>query len=208
MDDELMFKIVFIATYAVFAGVRVYYRSQTLGRTSEKEYSQRTKAVVALSFAILGYFASIGLYIVVPQWIQVFHLPLPSFVRWFGVGLAVVGIALLVWIHHTLGRQYSAKWEIQEQHELITVGPYSRVRHPMYTTFNLFSLSVSLITANLLLVLFAIFVAIPFYWIARREEGILIDQFESEYLDYMDYTGRFLPSLSKFGDNSPEKEMV
>ncbi len=196
MDDEMLFRIVFIVTYVVFAGVRVYYRSQTLGRTSEKEYSQRTKAVVVLSLAILGYFASIGFYIVVPQWIMVFHLPLPSFVRWLGVGLAVFGIALIVWIHRSLGRQYSAKWEIQEQHELITEGPYSRVRHPMYTTFILFSLSVSLITSNLLLILSAIFVAIPFYWIARREEEILIDQFGNEYLEYMKHTGRFLPRFS------------
>ncbi|MFW9800575.1 MAG: methyltransferase [Candidatus Thorarchaeota archaeon] len=196
MDDELMFKIIFIAVYAVFAGVRVYYRSQTLGRTSEKEYSLRTKATVALSVAILGYFASVGLYIVAPQWIQMFHLPLPLWIRWLGVGLAVVGTVLVVWIHRTLGRQYSAKWEIQEQHELITVGPYSRVRHPMYTTFILFSSSVSLITANLLLILFAISVAIPFYWIARKEEEILIDQFGNEYIQYMKHTGRFLPRFS------------
>ncbi|MHA2378755.1 MAG: methyltransferase [Candidatus Thorarchaeota archaeon] len=208
MDDELVFKILFISIYAVFAGVRVYYRKQSFGRTSEKEYSQRTKAVAALSLAILGYFVAMGLYIVVPQWILVFRLALPLWIRWFGVGMAVIGIALIVWIHHTLGRQYSAKWEIQEEHQLITMGPYSRVRHPMYTTFNLFALSASLISANLLLILFAISVAIPFYWIARSEEEMLIDQFGNEYLEYMRHTGRFLPPLFKADDELPEKEMA
>ena len=123
MDEELMFRILFLFIYAIFAGVRVYYRSQTRGRTSEREYSKRTKAITALILAILGYFVSVGLWIVVPQWIRVFQLALPVLIRWFGVGVAVIGVALTVWIHRVLGRQYSSKWEIQEQHQLITVGP-------------------------------------------------------------------------------------
>ena len=48
MDEELMFRMLFIFTYAIFAGVRIYYRSQNLGRKSEREYSQWTKAMAAL----------------------------------------------------------------------------------------------------------------------------------------------------------------
>ena len=208
MDAELMFKILFISIYAVFAGVRIFYRTQNIGRTGEKEVTQWTKATVALSIAILGYFVSMGLYIVVPQWIQVFRLSLPLWIRWLGVGLAVVGVALTGWIHHSLGRQYSAKLEIQEEHQLITAGPYSRVRHPMYFTLNLFSISVSLISGNLLLILFAISVAIPFYWIARIEERMLTDQFGDEYMDYMERTGRFLPRLSKTENKATQQEVV
>jgi len=197
MDDELMFKILFISIYAVFAGVRIFYRTQNIGRTGEKEVTQWTKATVALSIAILGYFVSMGLYIVVPQWIQVFRLSLPLWIRWLGVGLAVVGVALTGWIHHSLGRQYSAKLEIQEEHQLITAGPY-----------NLFSISVSLISGNLLLILFAISVAIPFYWIARIEERMLTDQFGDEYMDYMERTGRFLPRLSKTENKATQQEVV
>ncbi|MFX0210999.1 MAG: methyltransferase [Candidatus Hodarchaeota archaeon] len=195
MEEELIFRILFISIYAVFAGVRIYYRSQSLGRTSEKEYTQKTKAIMALILAILGYFVVIGLWIVFPQSVLLFQIPLPSLIRWGGVGMAIIAIALTVWIHRTLGKQYSAKWEIQKDHKLITVGPYSRVRHPMYTTLNLFSISVSLITANLLLILLAISVAIPFFWIARAEEDILIEQFGEEYLEYMKITGRFFPRL-------------
>jgi protein-S-isoprenylcysteine O-methyltransferase Ste14 len=195
MDEELMFRILFISIYATFAGVRVYYRSQTLGRTSEKEYTQKTKAIITLSLAILGYFLVMGLWIVVPQTLLVFQITLPLYIRWFGAGMAIIAITLTIWIHRTLGKQYSAKLEIQKGHQLIKVGPYSRVRHPMYTTLNLFSLSVSLITSNLLLIFLAISVAIPFFWIARAEEEILIEQFGEEYLDYMKITGRFLPRL-------------
>ncbi|TFG06291.1 isoprenylcysteine carboxylmethyltransferase family protein [Candidatus Thorarchaeota archaeon] len=196
VEEELMFKILFILIYAAFAGVRVYYRSQNLGRTSEKEFNKITKSIVALTIAILGYFASMILWILLPQAIALLQLALPALIRWIGVFVSVIGVALLFWVHHTLGRQYSARLEIQELHQLITAGPYSRVRHPMYTIFILFSLSVSLISANLLFILFAVFLSIPFHWITRIEESLLIDQFGEEYLEYMKRTGRFIPSIS------------
>ncbi|UCG00917.1 MAG: isoprenylcysteine carboxylmethyltransferase family protein [Candidatus Heimdallarchaeota archaeon] len=195
MDEELVFRILFISIYAVFAGVRIYYRSQNIGRTSEKEYTQKTKAITVLIVAILGYFLTVGLWIVFPPIVLIFQIPLPSVIRWFGGGIALIATALTVWIHRILGKQYSAKLEIQKGHELITVGPYSKIRHPMYSSLNLFSLSVSLISANLLLILFAISVAIPFHWITRAEEELLIEQFGEEYLEYMQTTGRFFPRL-------------
>ena len=195
MDEEQTFRILFISIYAVFAGVRIYYRSQNIGRTSEKEYNERTKAIIVLIVAILGYFLTMGLWIVFPQLILSFQIPLPSVIRWIGGGIALFATGLTVWIHRTLGNQYSAKLEIQQDHQLITVGPYRKVRHPMYTTLNLFSLSVSLISANLLLIIFAISVAIPFYWITMAEEELLREQFGEEYLAYMQTTGRFLPRL-------------
>ncbi|MHA2339041.1 MAG: isoprenylcysteine carboxylmethyltransferase family protein, partial [Candidatus Hodarchaeales archaeon] len=140
MDNELIFRIIFIINYIIFAGVRIYYRSQNLGRKSEKELNQWTKSIIVLMFAILGYFLAIGLWILVPQIILVFQIDIPPLLRWLGVIIALLATVILWWIHHTLGQQYSAKLEIQEEHQLIKVGPYHRVRHPMYTTFNLFSL--------------------------------------------------------------------
>ena len=195
MEEELMFKILFIVVYGAFAGVRIYYRTQNIGRTSEKEYSQITKSSIALTIAILGYFASIALWILFPEIILIFQLALPILIRWFGVGVAAINVACIFWVHHTLGSQYSAKLEIQEEHQLITTGPYSRIRHPMYTIFILFSLSVSLISANLLLISFAIFLSIPFHWITRIEETLLIERFGDEYVEYMKNTGRFIPRV-------------
>jgi protein-S-isoprenylcysteine O-methyltransferase Ste14 len=195
MDDELMFRILFISIYAVFAGVRIYYRSQNIGRASDKEFNQRTKSIIVLIVAILGYFLTMGLWIVFPPLVLSFQFALPSVIRWLGGGMALFTTGLTVWIHHTLGNWYSAKLEIQKNHQLITIGPYSKVRHPMYTTLNLFSLSVSLISANLLLIIFAILVTIPFYWIVKAEEELLIEQFGEEYLAYMKTTGRFFPRV-------------
>ena len=197
MEEELMFRIIFILTYSVFGAVRVFYRSQNLGRESEKDESLKDAPTIVLSVAILGYFVCIFFYILLPQWIIWAHLNLHILVRWSGVVLSAIGIGLLIWIHHTLGKQYSPKLAIQKEHKLISSGPYNRVRHPMYTVFILFSIAVALIASNLLMLIFAIFIAIPFHWISQKEERLLIDQFGEKYMNYMKQTGRFFPPIRR-----------
>lgn len=193
MEEELLFRIIFLVTYSIFASVRIYYRSQTLGRESEEEESLMDAPSVFLSIVIIAYFATIFMYVIVPDWVYWAHIDLHILIRWAGVVVGALGIGFLIWIHHTLGRQYSAKLEIQKEHELVELGPYKHVRHPMYTVFILFSLAVGLISANLLLLILAILIAMPFHWITRKEERMLIKQFGEAYEDYMKRTGRFLP---------------
>jgi len=197
LEEELMFRIIFVVTYATFGAVRVYYRSQTIGRESEKSESLLDIPTIFLSIVILAYFATMFFYIVLPTWIFWAHLDFHIIIRWVGVAFGALGIGLLTWIHHTLGKQYAAKLEIQKEHELIMAGPYSYVRHPMYTVFILFSLAVAIISSNFLMLIFAILIAIPFHWISRKEEGLLIDQFGEDYLNYMKRTGRFLPPFRR-----------
>ena len=135
------------------------------------------------------------IYILLPEWIFWAHLDLHIFIRWVGLVVAGVSCGLLVWIHYTLGRQYAAKLATQTEHALIEVGPYKKVRHPMYTVFILFSLAVALISSNSLLLIFAILIAVPFHWISRNEERMLTDEFGEEYQSYMKRTGRFLPPI-------------
>lgn len=52
----------------------------------------------------------------------------------FGLGIVVLGLGVIGrwWSHRTLGRFHQAVVTIQSDHQLITDGPYRRVRHPMY----------------------------------------------------------------------------
>ncbi len=192
-----MFRFVFIGLYGIFGSVRIYYRSQTLGRESEEEKSLMDAPTIFLSIMILGYFATTFIYLLLPDWIFWAHFDYSILIRWGGSILGSISIGLLVWTHSTLGRQYAAKLEIQQDHKLIEVGPYSKVRHPMYTIFSLFSLAVALVASNWFLLIFAILMAIPFHWISQNEEQMLIGQFGDEYLDYMKRTGRFLPQIRR-----------
>ena len=197
MDEELLFRISFLTLYAVFAGIRVYYRRQNLGREAEREDTKLDGPVIILSIGILGYLVSTVLYILVPDWISVAYMPLPSTVRWAGVCVMIVFLPVLWWVHHTLGQQYSAKLEIQSDHQLVTWGPYSRVRNPMYTTFITFSLATAFVGSNLLLFLFTIMIALGFPSVVKKEEALLVSRFGDKYLDYMKRTGRFIPTFRK-----------
>ncbi len=197
MEEERLFRILFVAIYALFAGVRFYYRGKTIGRESEKDYEKMDKSTIMLSMAILGYLILVIIYVILPDLISWAYVGLPTLIRWCAAAIALAGVGLTLLTHRTLGAQYSAKREIQKGHTLISEGIYNRIRHPMYTSFNIFSLALSLMSSNLLLIIFAILVAIPFPWIARKEEKMLLEQFGDDYREYMKRTGRFLPLIRK-----------
>jgi protein-S-isoprenylcysteine O-methyltransferase Ste14 len=201
MVDETFYRILFVALYALFFGVRGYYRFAKPKRQEPAEVKERKefgKAEVVVSVAILGYLGSIVLYLLNQPWFAWSQISdYPEFARWIGFLLALVSVPFLWWIHKTLDRQYSPCLQIKESHLLITDGPYANVRHPMYTVLNTFSFGVSLLTANLLIIGFAVLIILPFPFIARKEEQMLLDTFGEEYSEYMKRTGRFFPRIKK-----------
>ena len=204
MADEGFYRILFVALYALFFSVRGYYRfvKPKLAEPdkAEKERKPFGKAEAVMSFAILGYFGSMILYMLDLSWFAWTQMPsYPETVRWVGGLVALANIPLLAWIHRTLGKQYSPCLRIKESHSLITVGPYARVRHPMYTVLNGFSLGISLVTANLLIICFAILLIILFPFIVRKEEQMMLQEFGDEYREYMKRSGRFFPKISRNG---------
>ncbi len=212
LTEDLFFNILLILLWAGLACVRIYYRTRPLAsQNAEEEQPEGKERVggwigVILSIGILGMITTVVLYLialyVIPlPFILDFQLPLPSIIRWIGVLTGFISIPFLIWIHRTLGKYFAAQLELKEKHKLITVGPYSRVRHPMYTVFILFTSSMALITVNLLIVIFCLAVVLSFPFIARKEEAMLTRLFGDEYRQYLGRTGRFFPRLRR-----PKKE--
>ncbi len=206
MTEELLFQILFFLIYGLFGAIRIYYRSKVARKESQSKTETTRKqgigwAGVILSIGILGMFASLIIYFLLPLWSLWFHLPFPSFLRWIGIILGICTLPLIIWIHRTLGRYYAAELRVIDEHVIITAGPYSRVRHPMYTVFILITLSILLIIANLFVTIFALLIIIMLYPISKREEQMLITQFGDHYRDYMQRTGRFLPPLRRHKQN-------
>jgi protein-S-isoprenylcysteine O-methyltransferase Ste14 len=52
---------------------------------------------------------------------------------WIGAAVTAVGLLFSVWARRHLGRNWSQVVTVKQDHELITSGPYSLVRHPIYT---------------------------------------------------------------------------
>ena len=199
MSEDRTFLILFALIYAVFAIIRVYYRSRPTVREHpeqkrpEEEERVGGVALVALKVSILGYFASIALYVVSPSWMRWSELALPAWVRWAGVLVGIVCLPFLIWIHRTMGRFYLDRLELKDDHELITGGPFSRIRNPMYLVFCVFAFSMGLVTSYALNLLFSIATMVSLNWVVGHEEEMMIERFGAEYRAYMERTGRFLP---------------
>jgi protein-S-isoprenylcysteine O-methyltransferase Ste14 len=202
LKGEFIFRVIFFTVLVLLTVVRVTYglkarRTGKGGWAVEEEAIEREGwGIMLLRIAALPFIlAAIVLYAVNPPWLSAFAIPFPAWARWIGVGLAVMSIPLLVWVHHTLGKHWSTSVQLQEGHTLVTSGPYRWVRHPMYTVLFAFFAGVSLISALWLIVPLAVGSILMLYTRIDKEEAMMIEQFGDAYRAYMRRTGRLLPSL-------------
>jgi len=83
--------------------------------------------------------------------------------------------------------------------ELITEGPYSIVRHPLYVFSLIGAIGIGLASENILvLAALVIFYLLYYPLTILVEEKKLVDKFDQAYLDYIKSTPRFLPKLSLY----------
>ena len=50
-----------------------------------------------------------------------------------GTGICALGIFVAIWSRKTLGVEWSQDIELKQGHKLVKRGPYTFVRHPIYT---------------------------------------------------------------------------
>ena len=124
------------------------------------------------------------------------EIALPEVLRWLGVLLCALGVVFALWSMVTLGRHYDLVLEVHAGHELVRRGPYSLVRHPVYTGLGLHFAGACLATGNLVLIAGTLLVTFPaFYLRARAEERLLRDRFGEEYERYAREVPMLVPLL-------------
>ena len=118
----------------------------------------------------------------------------------------VVGLFLLSIC--SLGRLWALMYiSGNKRQELVTEGPYSIVRHPLYVFSLIGVLGIGFGSENLLiLTVIVIFYLFYYPFTILAEERKLTDRFGQAYLDYMARTPRFLPKLSLYKE--PAKYQV
>lgn len=204
MNGDFFFLILFLVIFITGMIIRGYYgrRSPDLQKTRRERLRTAVEHEGRLSFALLMLqmvfmLAAVVLYIFFTPTLPWLSFPLPDWIRWIGVTIGIISLAFLWWVQATLDRGFSPSLTIQDQHILVTDGPYRRVRHPMYTVHIFYFLSWFLVSANILF--FFVWLLMLFYIIARipKEEEMLLSQFGEDYRDYIARTGRLLPPLTK-----------
>ncbi|MFX1318170.1 MAG: isoprenylcysteine carboxylmethyltransferase family protein [Promethearchaeota archaeon] len=204
MNGDFLFFIIFLITFVGIFVIRGYYGWKSPDRKKSLRELTRssTKHEGRVTFTLLVFLGIIWLvalvlYIFFPYLFPWMVLPIPDWFRWLGVIIAFISLFLLWWAHATLGKAFSKILTIQDQHTLVSNGPYQRVRHPMYTAFIILFLSWFLMTAHILF--FFLWFTFLVYIVLRmpQEEAMLLEKFGETYREYILRTGRLFPPLRK-----------
>jgi protein-S-isoprenylcysteine O-methyltransferase Ste14 len=110
------------------------------------------------------------------------------------IGIAVLALALIIkvwsfWVFRT----WRLFPHIDPGHQLVTSGPYSVVRHPLYFAFQLLFFGSFLIAPTLGFMIQVILNFLAHDFRCRVEEQILIKAFGNAYKQYKQRTQRLLP---------------
>lgn len=108
---------------------------------------------------------------------------------------AVAGLALAIWARVTLGRDWSVNVTLKEGHELVTSGPYARIRHPIYTAVILLVLGLFLLVETLGSLAGVALVVLGCWIKLRQEEVLMTGEFPRGYPAYMARTKRLVPFI-------------
>lgn len=129
------------------------------------------------------------------------YLRYPRSVQWdltasIAIGAAVLGLALRTWAVLTLGSLFTMHIDIQNNHSIVTRGPYKIVRHPSYLgAFIMYLATIIFLHAWFSVVIAAL--VLPFAFLRRihYEEELLKGGFGEEYETYRQRVKRFLPGI-------------
>jgi protein-S-isoprenylcysteine O-methyltransferase Ste14 len=110
-----------------------------------------------------------------------------------GAVLALTGALFAGWARSSLGRLFSPQLGVQEEHRLVTTGPYAVVRHPMYLGLVDFVIGAALYLNDAGLLLVALVFLLCFVAQLTVEERLFTEHFGDEWREYAARTPALFP---------------
>ncbi|WP_207493401.1 methyltransferase family protein [Aridibaculum aurantiacum] len=163
----------------------------TAEETSEKKDSDKFSVLLILIMSVISVMAP------VIDW--AYFMQDQSSFTWvtsLGIVMMLSGMLFRAWAVKTLGEFFTATVQIKNDHQLVTAGPYSIVRHPSYTGAFLSIVGSAVVLHSW--IGFAIAFAcmtIAYYVRIRIEETKLTAHFGQVYLQYQHTTKRIIPFI-------------
>jgi protein-S-isoprenylcysteine O-methyltransferase Ste14 len=190
------FSTVLLIGFLVVLPIAAYYRlkSQATGEKLDR-WEEGLFMLATLRPAGLALWLGLISYMINPSWMAWSSVPLPTWLRWTGVGIFALAGGLLFWTFRSLGSNLTDTVVTRRAHTLVTHGPYRWVRHPFYDCAALLVVATSLAASNWFLMMTGGLVLVLLVVRTRTEEEKLLARFGDAYRSYRERTGRFLPNL-------------
>jgi len=112
--------------------------------------------------------------------------------RYFGLIVFLIGYLFMVWGPLHLGEQYSLLVTIQEEHKLVTDGPYRYMRHPRYSGIIFWVFGVALIFLSIPALVLAVLMSALMLLRIPKEERVLHEEFGKEWEQFCERTTKKL----------------
>jgi protein-S-isoprenylcysteine O-methyltransferase Ste14 len=178
-------RVVDVVIFAGWAVFWIYWLVASLGakagRTRWTQFAGIRVAVVLIVLLLLRLRVLKGHAVTSDPWLK-------------GIGLALflLGLALAVWARIYIGRNWGMPMSEKADPELVTTGPYRKVRHPIYSGIILAMTGTAMAVSLYWLIAVAVLGAY-FIYSAVMEERRMAELFPAAYPDYKRSTRMLIP---------------
>jgi protein-S-isoprenylcysteine O-methyltransferase Ste14 len=118
----------------------------------------------------------------------------PIYFRTLALGMMVAGILIRWQAILTLGRFFTTRVAIHDDHRLVQTGMYRTIRHPAYAGLLLTFLGLGVSLGNWVSVLVIVVpITAVFLYRIRIEEESLLEEFGGQYREYCRTSKRLVP---------------
>jgi protein-S-isoprenylcysteine O-methyltransferase Ste14 len=153
------------------------------GRTRWTRFAGFRVAIVLVALLLLRLGVFKGHAVTRDPWLQV-----------IGLVIFFLGLALAVWARVYLGRNWGMPMSEKADPELVTTGPYSTVRHPIYSGIILAMIGTT-VAVSLYWLVAVVLVGAYFIYSAVMEERYMAGRFPDAYPKYKQSTKMLIPFI-------------
>jgi protein-S-isoprenylcysteine O-methyltransferase Ste14 len=128
-------------------------------------------------------------------WLGEHFVPAMPSVRILGLAITVAGCLFAAWARLTLGANWSGRVTLKQSHELITNGPYSLARHPIYTGLIAGAAGTALAIGEWKCIVGLPLIVLAFATKIRQEESMMMQAFPQTYPAYRKRVKALIPGI-------------
>lgn len=179
-----------IATFgANVSGAKKGFKSK-IGEAKEKPKTYLQNLPVILSTLAL-----VGLILAVFQIGTFEYQENYNMIRYIGLFVYLMFSWIQIWAFKSLGENFSQDILIKKNHQLVTKGPFSFIRHPQYFSQILIDIGGAAATLSFIVTPIAI-IQIPFIFLrASLEDKLLLKHFGDDFSSYKKKSGLIFPFI-------------